>query len=660
MSLRKIKYRVLSLLLAFLLLGCGAEIHLRKAEQHYAIGEYFSAAELYRKAYTHTPSDEKADKARSAFMTGESFRKINYYSRALSAYRNAVRYNYPDSVVFRNLADIQLRYGDFKNAEKNYLTFLESYPNDILAKNRLLSCRLSQEWKLSPTRYIVKKEAVFSSRFNDYSPVLSSDNSELLYLTSTRNEATGDDNNGISGMKNCDIFVSEKDKEGRWQKPVPVEGGPNSEYEDGSCAFSPDLNTMYFTRCPFDPFSPRPAQIMRSVRQSAAWKSAEPFDDRIDTIYSYAHPAISPDGEWIYFVSDLPGGYGGMDIWRVPIEGRLIGAENLGPSINTPGDEMFPSFRNNGYLYFSSNGHPGMGGLDIFEARNNNDTLWSVSNMKWPINSIADDFGITFEKELNRGFFSSNRDDARGRDNIYSFYLPETVHTLTGWIYEKDGYELPEAVVHIVSNDGINQKTGVKSDGSFSMRVHPGTSYLLLGTSKGYMNYKQEITADSSSVDREYVLQFPLSSISKPVLIDNILFDFDKATLRPESAESLNELAVLLGDNPNVTIEIGAHSDYKGDEDYNKNLSQQRAESVVRYLTSLCIKKEMLSAKGYGEIQPIVAQKRLVEQYPFLTEGEAITEEFIMSLPEKQREICNQLNRRTEFRVLKTTYGLFN
>ncbi|HZK03495.1 MAG TPA: OmpA family protein [Bacteroidaceae bacterium] len=660
MSLRKVAYKILLFSLTPLLFSCGADFHLRKADQHFAIGEYFNAAEMYRKAYTLTSSSKKDDKAKSAFMAGECFRKTNYYSKALSSYRNAIRYNYSDSLVFRHLADIQLQYGDFKNAEKNYLIFLESYPSDILAINGLLSCQLSQEWRVNPTRYIVKKEAVFNSRFNDYSPVFYGDNNDKLYLTSTRNDATGSDNNGISGMKNCDIFVSEKDSEGKWQKPIPIEGGPNSEYEDGSCAFDPNLNTMYFTRCPYDQFSPRPAQIMLSVRQDAEWKSAKPFDDKIDTIYSYAHPAISPDGKWLYFVSDLPGGYGGLDIWRIPIDGRLIGAENLGPSINTPGDEMFPTFRNNGNLYFSSNGHPGMGGLDIFEAKNIGDTLWSVVNMQYPINSFADDFGITFENNLNRGFFSSNRDDARGRDNIYSFYLPEIVHTLTGWVYEKDGYELTEAKVHIVSNDGLNLKTGVKSNGSFSIRVNPGISYLLLGTSKGYMNYKQEITADSLLVDREYVLQFPLSSISKPVLIDNILFDFDKATLRPESTENLKELAVLLNDNPNVTIEIGAHSDYKGDEVYNRNLSQQRAESVVNFLTACGIKKERLSAKGYGENQPAIVSKKNSELYPFLTENQVLTEEFIMSLPEDKREICNQLNRRTEFRVLRTTYDMFD
>jgi len=230
---------------------------------------------------------------------------------------------------------------------------------------------------------------------------------------------------------------------------------------------------------------------------------------------------------------------------------------------------------------------------------------------------------------------------------------------LIGWVYEKDGYELPGAIVHLVGNDGTNMKITVRDDGSFTQRITPGVSYLLLGTSKGYMNYMQEMTADSTEQDREYVLQFPLSSISKPVLIDNIFFDFDRATLRPESTESLDELVMLLENNPGVTIEIGAHCDYKGDDNYNRRLSQQRSESVVKYLIAHGIDKERLTAHGYGETQPKVISRKIAEEHDFLNEGDTLTEAFILKLSDEQQEICNQLNRRTEFRVIRTTYGLF-
>ena len=643
----------------WLFCGCGAEISLRKGDQKYALGEYTDAAALYKKAYAGTPSTEKELRAATAFKLAECYRRTNYVPRALAAYRNAIRYHYPDSIVYRHLADMLRLDGKPAEAEKNYLIALEYDSNDILAQNGLESCRLIQQWKDNPTRYIVKKDPVLNGRYSDWSPVFGSEEYDVLYFTSSRKEATGDELNGITGMKNCDFFVSRKDDKGKWSKPEPVEGGINTEFEDGTGSLSPNFSTMYYTYCSSDPQQPRPAAIYQSSRSDAAWSAGNPFGSSRDSIYNYAHPAASPDGKWLYFVSDMDGGYGGMDLWRVPIGGRLIGAENLGPEINTPGNEMFPTFRRNGELYFSSNGHPGMGGLDIFKAVSTSDTTWTVTNLGTPVNSSSDDFGMTFEGDYTRGFFSSNRNDGRGRDHIYSFELPETVHKITGWVYEKDGYELPDALVYLIGNDGTNMKLNVKEDGSFTQRINPGVSYLLLGTSKGYMNYKQEMTADSTDQDREYVLQFPLSSISKPVLIDNIFFDFNSATLRPESAESLNELVELLNDNSGVTIEIGAHCDYKGDDDYNRRLSQQRAESVVEYLIKKGIKKDRLTARGYGETQPKTINRKVAEQYGFLKEETVLTEEFIKTLSDDEQEICNQLNRRTEFRVIRTTYGLF-
>ena len=320
---------------------------------------------------------------------------------------------------------------------------------------------------------------------------------------------------------------------------------------------------------------------------------------------------------------------------------------------------MFPTFRPNGDLYFSSNGRPGMGGLDLFCAHPEEDGHWTVTNLQSPMNSPADDFGMTFEGQYNRGFFSSNRNDGRGWDHIYSFELPETIHNLTGWVYEKDGYELPEGIVWLIGNDGTNMKINVKTDGSFTWRVTPGVSYVLLGTCKGFLNCKQELVADSTVEDREYERLFPLSSITRPVLIDNIFYEFDKATLTPESTTALDQLVTLLNDNPNVTIELSAHCDYKGKDEYNERLSQRRSESVVNYLIEHGIAADRLTPKGYGESMPKVVRRKLTERYPFLHEGDILTEQYILALPDEQQEICNQLNRRTEFKVLRTTYHLF-
>ena len=383
-----------------------------------------------------------------------------------------------------------------------------------------------------------------------------------------------------------------------------------------------------------------------------------------DTLSSYAHPAPSPDGRWLYFTSDMPGGYGGTDLWRARMDAHGVGSiENLGPEINTEGNECFPAFRPSGELYFSSDGRtPSLGGLDLYRAKQDTITEhWTVVHLPAPMNSPADDFGITFEGWHNRGYFSSNRSTGgRGWDKIYSFSYPEVLQTVKEWVYEQDGYELPEALVYIVGNDGTNEKLSVKSDGSFEMAVTPGVDYLLLATCKGYLNFRNNLHADSLEVEHQHVLQFPLPSINVPVLVRNVFYEFDKADLTPESTAALDRLTNMLKENPNVTIELAAHCDYRGNDDYNLRLSQRRAESVVRYLTEHGIEAERLTAKGYGETVPKIVNKKLLETYPFLHEGDTLTVPYILALPADQQEVCNALNRRTEFRVLRTTYGLFD
>ena len=655
-------YRHIQFLLLWLLLltSCGTESVLRKAEQSYALGEYYDAGALYKKAYTKTDPKEKDKRAERAFMVGECYRRINLNAKALASYLNAARYGCTDSIVFKHLADLQLQKGDYKSAITNYTTYLAYCPTDTTAINGLKACTTAPQWKKSPTRYIVKKETLFNSRRSEYSPMFGSDKHDQLFFTSTRDKALGEDKSLITGVKAPDIFVAVKDENGKWQKPEAIEGELNSEYEEGACAFTPDYKTMYLTRCTMDSEAPRPAQIYKSSRSDASWSAPQLCDIMKDSITSVAHPAVSPDGKWLYFVSDMAGGMGGLDIWRVNIEGDAYGfIENLGTPINTQGNEMFPTFRPNGDLYFSSDGHQGMGGLDIYCATLNEEKRWSVTNLLSPMNSAGDDFGMTFEGERMRGYFSSNRGDARGWDHLYSFNLPETVHLLTGWIYEKDGYELPEGTIYLIGNDGTNEKLSPKTDGSFTKRITPGASYVLLGSCKGYLNYMQEITADSTDLDREYTLQFPLSSITRPVLIDNIFYEFDSATLTDSSVVALDVLVRLLTDNPNVVIELGAHCDYKGRNEYNERLSQRRAESVVAHLIAKGIDAKRLVAKGYGESMPKTVTKKMAERYPFMHEGDTLTEEHILTLPEEQQEICNAENRRTEFRVLRTTHGLY-
>ena len=627
-------------LLALLLVSCGAEQAVKKGDKHLAVGEYFDAAEQYKKAYAQTPNKERETRGQRAKKLAECYRRINQTNKAINAYKNVIRYKQADSLTHLYLGQLYMRNGNYKEAAKQFEIAMDSTKNP-LAKIGLESAQKAPQWKKEGSAYTVKKMDLFNSRRDDYSPMLAGDADDQLYFTSTRNQAQGDELNGITGTKSADIFYSQKDEKGKWGKPQVIASELNSTFDEGACCFSPDGKTMYLTQCATDPNYPRYARIMVSLRSDAAWSKPKELVISGDTLSSFAHPAVSPDGEWLYFVSDMPGGMGGLDIWRC----RLVTStevgyiENVGAPVNTPGDEMFPTFRPNGDFYFSSNGHPGLGGLDVFFIAASDK---KIHHPGFPLNSQGDDFGMTFEGKLNQGFFCSSRGDLRGFDHIYSFYNPEIVQTVKGWVYEQNGYELTAAQVYMVGNDGTNLKLSVRSDGSFTQEIKPGVDYVILGTCKGYLNHQEQIRVEPAKKSEEYVLQFPLANISAPVLIKNIFYDFNKATLRPESKQALDKLVKTLNDNPNVTIELSAHTDSRGSDAYNEQLSQRRAESVVAYLIANGIAADRLTPKGYGESKP------------------KFTDDVISALPEDEQEQYHQMNRRTEFKVLRTTYGMFD
>ena len=588
----------------------GPEKSIKRGDAALALGEYCEAAGQYRRAYMRTPNKEREKRGTIALKMGEAFRRYGNVARAAGAYRNAVRYGYTDTITCLRLGEMLLMQNDYKGAEKAFSDYLEKFPGDSTALLGLLSCRIAPEMKQRGSAYTVKAMPLFNGTRSDYAPAFMGQEAKQIYFTTTRQQVTGDEISGITGMKNGDIFFSSLDEKGKWKAPEQVKG-VNTDFDEGACAFSADGKTMYLTVCRTDPQYPRMAEIWTSDRADAAWGKPEALKITADTLSSYAHPAPSPDGRWLYFTSDMPGGMGGLDLYRATED----------------------TVRH----------------------------MWKVEHLPAPMNSFADDFGITFEGLHNRGFFSSNRTTGgRGWDKIFEFSYPEVLQTVKGWVYEQDGYELPDAVVYMVGSDGTNQKLSVLSDGSFEQAVQPGVNYLFLATCRGYLNHATSLTADTAEVERQYVLQFPLPSIGIPVLVRNVFYEFDKADLTENSCEALDRLTKMLKENPNVTIELAAHCDYRGNDDYNLNLSQRRAESVVRYLTEHGIASDRLTPKGYGEEMPKVVNKKLTETYPFLHENDTLTLDYILKLTPEEQEICNALNRRTEFRVLRTTYGLFD
>ncbi len=648
-----------AILCALLLWSCGGA-KLAVADEQMERGEYYDASRTYRGVYNKLKKrEERPLRGEVAYKMGLCYRKLNMSARASAAFQNALRYSYPDSLTHLYLAQSLQSEGRYRDAINAYQDYLATEPRDAaVAETGIAGCRKGMGAKASPTRYVVKQAKLFNSRRADFSPMFAGDDHDALYFTTTNEKVTGSNRSEITGMKKGDIWVARKNEQGQWQRPEAVEGELNTEHDEGIISFSPDGSTMYLTRARREPNAHTGVEIFTSQRGDAKWSAPVKFEITADTLSSYGHPAVSPDGNWLIFASDMPGGMGGLDLWRINLKERAGTLENLGEFINTPGDECFPYMRADSLLYFASDGHAGLGGLDLFRAEQTPSGGWNITNMGYPVNSASDDFGITFG-EGESGYFSSNRGDGRGYDHLYSFVLPDLKITISGMVLDKDEEPVPNSVIRIVGDDGSNQKAAGKADGSFSFPLQRGVRYVMLAGAKGYLNAKQEFRADTAEVDAEYGVDFILASINKPNVVDNIFYDFDKATLRPESKTALDSIVQVLRDNPNVTIEMASHTDRWGSEEYNQKLSQRRAQSVIDYLVAAGIRPERLSPQGYGKSRPKTITKRLARQYPQFKEGDVLNEEFILSLPEEDQEVADQINRRTEFQVLSIDYHMY-
>lgn len=668
--------RLLLPILALLILsGCNSAKFSTAVEQ-YNRGEYFDASQTLKQVYRKTDARQERDKkAAISWYMGLCFDKLMSPVQSASGFANARRYGYDDPSLLLRLAQQQHRNGRYREAEQTYLEHLAIYPDDKQAETGLESCRKAAEWKEEASRYEVKRFTLTNSRRADFSPAIWGEKDEVLYWTSSADKSTGDAKSPITGTKYCDIWSVARDENGKWGRPKIVEGSLNTTADEGTPSFSPDGNTMYYTASGGMDGTLAAPHIYVSSRSDASWGKGTMLTLTKDTLSTIAHPAVSPDGKWLYFCSNMPGGEGGLDIWRAPIRSANdVGfAENLGPAINTPGDEMFPTFSPDGNLYFSTNGRETLGGLDIYSARLDEWDQWHLSHLGAPINSNADDFGMTFcqsvqgtgsfpnpsnVKQEQEGWFASNRGQGKGYDNLFAFMLPSIKIRITGFVFDTDEEPVPEAIVRVVGRNGMNFKSLTKPDGSYEVQIDRSTEYVMMAGKQGYLNRKAELMSDPDEEDADYMVDFYLPSISEPVLIDNIFYDYNQARLREESYPSLDDLIQLLNDNPYCAIELAAHTDRVGSQTFNLDLSQRRAESVVEYLVSQGIDEGRLSPVGYGKERPKVVDEKLHEQYEFLPVGQELDEDFVNTLEAEQRQIADQINRRTEFQVISTTWGI--
>ena len=633
----------------------------RKSERAYSAfhaGEYYDAIDQFKDTYSKTSKSDKATRTELIYMIAECYRLINDPKNAETWYKLAVKSSYtkPDAQYF--LAESMKKNGKYQQAIDEFKKYKQVAPADAKADLEIRACELSQEWQRNPEAYTVEELKDLNSRESDFSPAYARDDYEVVYFTSSRDDAAGNKTHGATGQGFTDMFESRLDKKSKWSTPVPVDV-INSEFEDGTPCFSADYKELYYTKCEAGKREKKGCVIMYTKKSGDTWSEPKNLEILPDSLVA-AHPALSPDGLTLYFVSDMSGGSGGKDIWKTTrSQGSTAWSkpQNPGPDINTAGDELFPYIRSDGTLYFSSDGHIGMGGLDIFKAVYQPDGSWVVQNMKYPINSSSDDFGIAFEDGNERGIFSSTR-KGRGNDELYYFELPPLRFSVTGLVKdEKTGAAIAASTVQLIASDGSNPQAETGTGGDFKFTLKQDVDYIFLASKRGYLNGKEKETTKGQEKSRDFMVTILLTAIDKPIELPNIFYDFGKWDLRPESMVSLDKLVETLNDNPNVTIELMSHTDSRDTEEYNYELSQKRAQSVVQYLIDKGIEPERLLAKGYGESSPKVVDAAIASQSPFLKAGTALSEQYINSLSnDEQKEIAHQINRRTEFKVLRTDY----
>ena len=629
---------------------------LGKANTTFQAGCYLKAIELYKDAYE--VAEDRDRKTEIIYKIAECYRHLNDPSHALLWYKKTIDRNYQNPLVYLYFADAQKMMAKYKDAENNYRKYKELVPDDPRGENGVQSCEVAQKWIDNPNGYQVEDMKYFNSKASDCCPSFGRNDYMVVFFSSNREGSKGTTLSEATGQPFFDIYVSKQDRKDKWNTPTPLGDEINTENDEGTPCLNKNFTMMYYSVCPHVKNKKNGCKIYSAQLNGETFSKGTPFEieGTSDSTVVY-HPAISPDNNTLYFSSDMFGGIGGKDIWKITkdADGKWGKPENLGSDINTPGDEVFPYVHPDGTLYFSSNGHIGLGGLDIFRAKLQSDGHWKVENMRSPINSSADDFGITFQADQEKGYFSSTRN---GRDDdIFAFVLPPLKFNINGTVTEeKNSQPLLDANVKCIGSDGITIDTKTDKTGSFKFMLKPNTDYVFIASHEGYLNNKQRETTKGEIKSKDFKTEIILTSTKAVIEIPNIFWDFASFELRPESMVALDKLIDILNDNPNVTIELGSHTDYIGNDATNMELSQKRAQSVVNYLIEKGIETDRLTAKGYGESKPKEVDDKTHAQYPFLPVGTVLSETFIKTLTDDQQQFANQVNRRTEFRVLRTDY----
>ncbi len=592
-----------------------------------------------------------------AYILAESYRKQNNPSKAASAYSKAIRYGYNSDDAYVAWGQSLIKIGKIPEAQEAFNKALTISGKNLLARNGLKSCDMILNNSLQ-TSYTIEKIKSLNSKYGDYGVAFNGGNYDHIYFSSMRLAPKVRAKSTVTGQGFAHIYESKKNPKGEWDKPTKLEEPFSSPFEEGAPFITPDGKEMYFTRCVLDKTKIVEAQVYKSTKSAGLWGIPESMKLGGDTIL-YAHPALSLDSQTLYFVSDMPGTRGGKDIWKIEKgEGDAWGKPiNLGFPVNTAGDEMFPYIREDGTLYFCSDGHPGFGGLDIFKTFINEAGEVDVENIGTPINSSADDFSIAFMGKSERGFFASSRENSKGLDHIYSFFLPNLEFNLSANVVnERTQQPIKNSYLKIIGSDGTQLKLPIPSDGKLKVGLVKDCDYTMLIAAKGFMYRREKFSTTHLTTSKTFEFTVPLLPLDQAFALNDLTFKTGDDKFGQLSPVIISKTVALLNSNNEMTLEIGGHTDFTKEDNIDTELSQKRAQEVVNQLIQSGIDAKRLIVKGYGSTEPISVDENMASTNKFLKKGDIINEKLVSQLRnDKDKNSAYQLLRRVDVKVIQKT-----
>lgn len=672
------------------------------ADEAFESKQYTTAVDLYKKAYTKVKGNRQ-EKNRIMFQQAECYRFMDDKKQAIKTYQRLVKAKYytVQPKIFLHMADFQKFYSDWDAAEYNYKEYLKLVPDDALAQRRLQSIALAKKWIDNPTRHQIKEQKDVNTEWNEWAPrFIGFDQWEELTFTSSRPAGEDKDERDVwTGEYFSNIYTTAKQKNGDLGEPSLISiDQVNTDANEGELVIVRGEKTqnVYFSRCNIkknkqlncaiytNPIEPKKGSKKNSkAKGKKDDKSGEEqtpafvMIDLGDTAYNYFHPAISSDELTLYFSSNRPGGEGDYDLWkatRSSIDEPFGNVVNLGKQINTEGKEEFPTLRSDTRMYFSSDGLPGLGGFDLFYTEFVDGEWSEPQNLMYPINSPYDEIGIVFNHaEVENiaaeesGYFSSNREGGTGGDDLYSFYRAPLLFSLSGKVRDdKSMQPIEGARIKLIGDDNttIETRTNRKGEYEFSTeQIKYNVNYRIQVSQVDYFNTEGKESTVGLTTNKDLVHDFKLVPIPKePIVLPEIRYDLAKWDLKDQYQDSLADLLIILVNNPTYVIELASHTDSRPFlRVTNDTLSQRRAESVVEFLHARGIERERLAPKGYGDRVPRTLKHDCTVEmngktYKF-NKGITLTDDYINKLKTHgEREAAHQLNRRTEFRILRTDF----